>query len=258
MKGVVKESKKVLALALGAALLLAILAAVPTAYAKPITNWWIIIKDQTGRPLANEEVLVVVWNETENCALAYFKGTTDKNGKLTIKILVEYSLDDAINYPGTYNFTAAISKYGRWLLLNSTKNIPWSTLKSKFMNQTVVADHWWSLQFSAITDPDGDGNFQPLYFNTGLGEDLASFKVFWNDTRTLITEIWADSKGNAEQLFNISDTIVEFTEIGTGCFLAKMKPTELYKEVVWNLFVNKGEYTPVTVGAKTLQFDSVA
>jgi hypothetical protein len=141
-------------------------------------------------------------------------------------------------------------------LLRSEKGLTWTTLNATYINQTVTADHWWSLQFSAITDPDGDGNFQPLYFNTGLGEDLASFKVYWNDTRTLITEIGADSNGYATQLFNISDTIVEFSEIGTGCFLANMKPTELYKEVVWNLFVNKGEYTPITVGAETLKLDN--
>jgi hypothetical protein len=257
MKGVA-TSKKTLALALGTVLLLALLATAPAASAKPITNWWIQIKDQTGRPLANEEVLVVVWNETGNCALAYFKGKTDEEGKLTMKILVEYTLDDAKVYAGTYNFTAAIYKYDRWQLLNMSKGIDWTTLKSKFMNQTVVADHWWSLKFKAITDPDGDGTYEPLYFNTGLGEDLASFKVYWNDTRTLIAEIWADSSGYAKQLFNISDTIVEFTEIGPGCFLAKTKPTELYKEIVWNLFANEGEYTPVTVGAETLKFDATA
>lgn len=241
-------------------MLLALLATTPTAHAAPIKGWWMVIKDQTGRPLANEEVLAVVWNKTGNCAIAYFKGTTDKYGNLTMKILVGYSLDTAAAYPGqTFNITIAINEYGRWQLLHFNTGFDWTYLNATYINKTVTANRWWSLRFYAVTDPDGDGTFDtPLYFNTGLGEDLASFKVSWNDTRTLITEIWANKSGYAKLLFNISDTIVEFTEVGTGCFLAKMKPTVLYKEVVWNLFVNKGEYTPITVGAETLKFDPAA
>ncbi|MEM2617563.1 MAG: hypothetical protein QXL64_08540, partial [Thermofilaceae archaeon] len=129
---------------------------------------------------------------------------------------------------------------------------------SKYVNKTVIAGHWWSLKFTALTDPDGDGTFDtPLYFDTGLGEDLASFQVFWNDTREFITEIWAKSgTATAKVLFNISDTEVTFTEVGTGCFIFKFKPVVLYKEVIWNLFVNKGEYTPVKVGAEILKFNA--
>ncbi|MEM2299474.1 MAG: hypothetical protein QXW23_08115, partial [Thermofilaceae archaeon] len=255
MKGI--ASKKILTLALGAVLVAALLATAPLATAVPIKAWWIQIVDQTGRPLANEEILIAVWNETGNCAIAYFKGKTSTEGKATLTILPEYVLDTAQPYTGqTFNITIAINKYGRWLLLHTIKGLDWSTIVANYINKTVTADHWWSLRFTAYTDPDGDGTFDtPLYFDTGLGEDLASFQVFWNDTRELITEIWAKSgTATAKALFNISDTEVTFTEVGTGCFLFKFKPVVLYKEVIWNLFVNKGEYTPVRVGAEILKF----
>ncbi|MEM2475729.1 MAG: hypothetical protein QW407_07370, partial [Thermofilaceae archaeon] len=236
----------------------ALLATAPLATAAPIKVWWIQIKDQTGKPLANEEILVAVWNETKNCALAYFKGKTDGEGKATLTIIAGYPLDTGPS-AGTFNITVAINKYGRWMLLNQSTGIGWGTLVGKYVNKTVTAGHWWSLNFTALTDPDGDGTFTPLHFDTGLGEDLASFQVFWNDTREFITEIWAKSgTATAKVLFNISDTEVTFTEVGTGCFLFKFKPVVLYKEVIWNLFVNKGEYTPVKAGAEILKFNATA
>ncbi|MEM4875173.1 MAG: carboxypeptidase-like regulatory domain-containing protein, partial [Thermofilaceae archaeon] len=259
MKGI--ASKKVLTLALGAVLVAALLATAPLATAVPIEVWWIQVVDQTGRPFANEEILVAVWNETGNCAIAYFKGKADAEGKATLTILPEYVLDTEQPYTDqTFNITIAINKYGRWLLLHTKTGLTWSDLVADYINKTVTADHWWSLRFTAYTDPDGDGTFDtPLYFSTGLGEDLASFQVFWNDTRVFITEIWAESgTATAKALFNISDTEVTFTEVDLGCFIFQFKPVVLYKEVIWNLFVNEGEYTPVKVGAEILKFDATA
>ncbi|MCC6050845.1 MAG: hypothetical protein LM580_09065, partial [Thermofilum sp.] len=140
MKGVA-TSKKTLALALGTVLLLALLATAPAASAKPITCWWIQIKDQTGTPLAGKTVFVVVWNETGNYIQAYFSGTTDKNGNVTLA--VPYTIDTAKTYAGTYNITIIIKEYDRWQLLYTAKNIDWTTFNQTYINKTITADHWW-------------------------------------------------------------------------------------------------------------------
>ncbi|MCS7104652.1 MAG: hypothetical protein NZ954_03710 [Thermofilaceae archaeon] len=257
MKGASYKGRKVLALALGAALVVALLATLPTVSAAPIIKRWTMrLVDQTGRRLANEEVLVAVWNETGKCAIAYFKGTTDKDGNLTLSIIAGTPLDFAGPYAGqTFNVTVAINKYGRWMLLNQSIGLTWSALMTRYLNKTIVAGHWWSLNFNAVTDVDGDGFDDPLYFSTGLGEDLASFVVFWNDTRVLITEIFAKTGTNtAKDLLNISDTLLDVSEVGTGCFLFRRRPLALYKEVVWNLFENVGEFKRVKVGAEILRF----
>ncbi len=257
-----REAARFVALALGLVLALAALAPIPTAQAeayKPIKAWWIQIQDQSGTLLANEEVLIAVWNETANCALAYFKGKTDATGTAYLTILVTYPIYSDYTHTGTYNITIAINRYGRWQLLHWNKNLKWSDFVQKYVNKTVTADHWWSLKFRALTDPDGDGKFDtPLYFSTGLGEDVALFRVYWNDTRVLITEIEGGKDGYAKALFNVSDTILEPVEVGRGCFIFKSKPTELYKEVYWKLFVNPGEYNIIKVGMETLGFDPTA
>ena len=253
-------------LALGVLVAVALLAVapVPTASADPIQSMWMILEDPTGRPFANETVIVAIWNETGNCAIAYFKGTTDENGNLTLTKLVAYDIykPDQKSYPGTtYNITIAIKKYGRWLLLTWNKSVDWTYLVNHYINKTVRADHWWILNFSAWTDPDRDDTFDtPLYFKDSEfsgKEDLASFRIYWNDTRELITEIWAESGTNvAEELFNISDIEVEVTETvpESGCFVFTFKNVTLYKEVYWNLFENPNEYKKVLVGKELLNF----
>ena len=158
MKGVA-TSKKTLALALGT-VLLALLAVAPAAYAAPIKCWWIQIKDQTGMPLAGKTVFVVVWNETGNYIQAYFSGTTDQDGKVTLA--VPYTIDTAETYAGRYNITIIIKEYDRWQLLYTAKDIDWTTFNQTYINKTITADHWWSLKFKAVTDPDGDGNFDEV------------------------------------------------------------------------------------------------
>ena len=253
-------------LALGVLVAVALLAVVPvpTASAEPIHNMWMILVDPTGRPFANEEVIVAIWNETANCAIAYYKGTTDSDGNLTLTKLVAYDIYTPAQNPYTgteYNITIAIKKYGRWLLLTWAKHISWTDLVNTYINQTVTADHWWILNFSAWTDPDRDGTFDtPLYFSDAEfsgKEDLASFRIYWNDTRELITEIWADSGSNvAKELFNISDIELEVTETvpESGCFVFTAKNVTLYKEVYWNLFENPGTFKKVLVGKELLNF----
>ncbi|MBM1155074.1 hypothetical protein DRN94_004285, partial [archaeon] len=253
-------------MALGVLVAVALLAVmpVPTASADPIHNMWMVLVDSTGTPFANEEVIVAIWNETANCAIAYFKGTTDSSGNLTLVKLVAYDIYTPAQktYPGTkYNITIGIKKYGRWLLLTWAKGIDWPTLISSYINTTVTADHWWILNFSAWTDPDRDGVLDPLYYkdevNGIVKEDLASFRIYWNDTRELITEIWAKSGTNvAEKLFNISDIELTVTETipESGCFVFKAKNVTLYKEVYWNLFENPNEYKKVLVGKELLNF----
>ncbi|RLF10013.1 MAG: hypothetical protein DRJ98_07075, partial [Thermoprotei archaeon] len=256
---------RILTVVISAMLIAALIALLPlpTATADPIEVWKITIVDPTGIPFAEESILAVVWNETANCAIAYFKGTTDSDGNFTMEILVDYTLytPDEYVHPGTYNITIAIEKYGRWMLLHWASGLDWTTLFNTYVNQTVTADHWWILNFSAWTDPDLNGVFDtPLYFKDPEApdkEDLASFRIYWNDTRELIEEIWAAEETNvAEKLFNISDTELEIEEIGPGCFIFTAKNVTLYKEVYWNLYENPEEFKKVLVGKEILAFNS--
>jgi hypothetical protein len=262
MKGVA-TSKKTLALALGTALLLALLAVAPTAYAGEIKASIVTIKDQTNRPLAGEEVRIVAWNQSGNFILAYAWGKTDDKGRIALSFVKTLykpaQVPRADDY--LYNYTIIIRKYGRWMLLKSEKDINYTVLYKRLLeNATVTADRWWSLRFTALTDPDGDGTFdRPLYFDKAIGADVASFKVFWNDTREPIFEVPMKDvdapTATAKILFNVSDTVVTVKDVGVGFVITKYTPAVLYKEVYWNLFVNPSEYLTITVGAEILKFN---
>ncbi len=260
MKGEAYRSK-VLVLALGTLIALAALTLLaPTAQAQPqyYKAIYMELVDWSGRPFANERVRVVVWNSTtiENgkypggYPLAYFDGTTDKDGRLylTLTGITPIPIDVNEVYAGTtYNVTIAIQKYGRWFLLRQEAKITFAALNGTYFNKTVVADRWWSFNFSAIDYLYGGG----LYSETIFGGEYASFKVFLGGT--LLTEIWADKNGVAKQLFNISDTEVTFKAPRTGWFLIASKSNVmLTKEVYWNLLKNKKEVVPVRVGKDRL------
>ncbi|RLF01351.1 MAG: hypothetical protein DRJ64_10740, partial [Thermoprotei archaeon] len=219
-----------------------------------------------GEPLANEQILAVIWNVTGNCAMAYFEGTTDDDGEFTYTILQEGSVIPVDTSGSWYNVTILIYKYGKWMLLNWTKDfnatlggIDWDTLLNGYMNATIYAGHWHSLNFTAMTDLDGDGDFEtPLFFEDPENsdkEDIAHFKVYWNESRD--EPIWeSDANGGsdlahssvAKELFNISDAVVEVSEDHECLLVEDVKNVTLYKETYWKLWKNPEETLDVLVG----------
>ncbi|MCD6562435.1 MAG: carboxypeptidase regulatory-like domain-containing protein [Thermoproteales archaeon] len=224
-----------------------------------------------GEPMANERIIAVIWNETGNCAMAYFDGYTDENGEFNYTVLQEGGVIPEDTSGSEYNATILIYKYGRWMLLNWSKDldpdgIDWDTLKNGYLNATIVAGHWHALNFTAMTDLEGDGIFEtPLFFEDPENsdkEDIAHFKIYWNDTMELIWEVDAFGgedyahRSVAKQLFNISDTEVKFSESGlAGCYvIEEVKNVTLYKETYWKLYKNPGETLDVLVGKDLLEW----
>ncbi|MCI4408509.1 MAG: hypothetical protein JHC26_05410, partial [Thermofilum sp.] len=74
---------------LGIIALVAIFALALQAYAAPnfpAKSAWNVLQYPNGKAFAGQNVIIVYFNETGNCILAYAVGTTDSNGNITLSI----------------------------------------------------------------------------------------------------------------------------------------------------------------------------
>ncbi len=251
--------------------------AAATSFPSPhVHGWWIKLEDLDGLAINSvnypevDEVLIMVWNESQNCLIAYYKGPTTDDGNYTLTLVNKTKVVDWITAPtaGTYNVTILLKAYNRWMLFNwsddiNSAGITASQLES-YYNETVTSWHWWRLNFTAVTNIQDPFTFNyTLYFEIPeSGEkDIAHFKVYWGDTLDeLLWEIDAVGDGTlnatAKRTFNISDTWVEISPTGLeGCFhIDALHNVTLRKEVYWKLYKNPGETLNIKVGDALLEF----
>ena len=269
-------SRKYLLVALVIAVALALTISQPTlaapgdVYAR---HAWIIINKPDGTPFSGETLTVVIFNETGNCILAAGKVTAAENtdGNITLTIFDEIHHAIVEPWPGTtYNISIFWDKYDRtFLLFTNTTTIDSShPFFPAFINQTVVAEHYWEVWFRAMTDLNQDGDYEtPLVFkDVELGIwDLPYFKVFDED-HNLIWEAEGNQSlplaGGAEAYavkpFQAGTIVVELSQTRRGTPLClhidNMYNFTIYKETYWRINENSGTL-PVKVGEEELIFN---
>ncbi|MGC8987101.1 hypothetical protein, partial [Infirmifilum sp.] len=103
------------------ALAILALALTTTAQAAPVTSAYVQLLTPWGKPFANQNVIIVVFNETGNCIIAYAQGTTDAKGKINLQIASKIPILTETKYKGSYNISVFWQAYGKTFLLNTTR-----------------------------------------------------------------------------------------------------------------------------------------
>ena len=143
---------------LGIIALVAILALALQAYAAPSLpahRAWNVLQYPNGNNFAGQNVIIVYFNETGNCILAYAVGTTDSNGNITLTIAQPGGVINTPN-PGTsYNMSIFWQVYGKtfWVFTNKTTvdaSHPNGTLS--LLNETIQLTNMWNFTFQALTN----------------------------------------------------------------------------------------------------------
>ncbi|MGB9786346.1 MAG: hypothetical protein ACPLRJ_03590, partial [Infirmifilum uzonense] len=159
------------------ALAILALALTTTAQAAPVTSAYEQLVTPWGTPFANQNVIIVVFNETGNCIIAYAQGTTDATGKINLQIASKIPIDTSQTYSGTYNVSVFWQAYGKTFLLNTTRYTITSFNVSSIRNPTIKLTYLWNFSFRALTTVNGTQ--VPLYYRDPESgrEDKAFFEV---------------------------------------------------------------------------------
>ncbi|QOJ79598.1 carboxypeptidase regulatory-like domain-containing protein [Infirmifilum lucidum] len=237
----------VLALAILALALAYTAQAVPvnpnTQYEKLQTPW--------GTPFANQNVIIVIFNETGNCLIAYAQGTTDANGKILLKITSPTPLDTG--QTGKFNISVFWLAYGKTFLVNTTRYT--STTVGNLFNQTIKLTYLWNFSFQALTNIAGQD--VPLYYKDPESgrEDKAYFEVRLDPNGPIVFSDYGDSGGKTAKTFLVGAIQVDIKPtLAPNCYhIESYWNTTFYKDIYWML---TGGPTPlkVKVGSETLNF----
>ncbi|MHB9303195.1 carboxypeptidase-like regulatory domain-containing protein [Thermofilum pendens] len=246
---------------LGILAVLAILALAANTYAYPVKSAYNILQLPNGQPFANQQVIIVYFNETGNCILAYAIGTTDSTGKITLTIAQPGGV---INQPtsGTYNMSVFWQAYGRTFLLYTTGSGQSGNTVLGLLNSTITLNYIWNFTFQAVTMINGQT--VPLYFQDpedATRADVAYFEVYlYGKTGAPIFTSVGDSQGKSQGwvLVPIYEVNIKPT-LSPQCYhIEKQWNVALYKEVYWLLDQGQGQKLKVLVGKEnvTLSYDS--
>ncbi len=254
----------VLAIAIVAVMALAFAS---TAYAWPATKSTINLKTPWGENFANQKIIISIFNESKNCVMAYFEGTTDGHGNATLT-LIPTPLPQPTS--GTYNISIFWQKYGYTFLIYSAKGLSPTDISNILSNSSITLQYLWQIDFRAVTNIDGKWD-TPLAFQdpeTGTW-DLAYFKVYISpkglpgtlpkdkDEATLIWEAAGDKNGYAKENFTIGNIMVDISESTQGCYhIDKLYNFTLFKEVFWQISSPQGTEIKVKVGYERLAFNT--
>ncbi|MEZ0345976.1 MAG: hypothetical protein ABWK01_05450, partial [Infirmifilum sp.] len=239
------------------ALAIIALALAHTAQAAPITKVNFTLNLPDGTPFANQQVIIVVFNETGNCILAHAIGTTDSNGFIKGTIDQPGGAINPANSGTYYNISVFWQAYGRTFLANTTVHIDSNTFNNLFNQPTITVNLGllWKLKFQAMTNVAGQD--VPLYFKDPESgrEDIAYFDVwFYSKSGAPVFSSPADSTATSTKSF-LAPTVevnIKPTTSPTCYHIEKAWNVTLYKEVSWLLNTNPGQPLKVLVGRENV------
>ncbi|MEM0207993.1 MAG: hypothetical protein QW360_00180, partial [Thermofilum sp.] len=162
---------------LGIIALVAILALTLQAYAAPTFpahRAWNVLQYPNGQPFENQNVIIVYFNETGNCLLAYAVGTTNSAGNITLTIAQPGGVINTPNTGTSYNMSVFWQVYGKTFLVYKTH-----TNALNLLNSTIQLTNMMNFTFQALTTIGGQQ--VPLYFadpEVSGRKDIAYFQVY--------------------------------------------------------------------------------
>jgi hypothetical protein len=245
---------------LGIIALVAILALALQAYAAPTFpahRAWNVLQYPNGQPFKNQNVIIVYFNETGNCLLAYAVGTTNSAGNITLTIAQPGGVINTPN-PGTnYNMSVFWQVYGKTFLVYSTR-----TNALNLLNSTIRLQNMWNFTFQALTNIGGTD--VPLYFEDPedpTRADIAYFKVWlYKPSGSPIFEAPGNDAAISQGWIVVPTLEVNIKPTLTpNCYhIERSWPVSLYKEVYWLLDQGGGQKLSVLVGKEnvTLSYDT--
>jgi len=241
---------------LGIIALVAILELALQAYAAPTFpahRAWNVLQYPNGKAFAGQNVIIVYFNETGNCLLAYAVGTTDSIGNITLTIAQP---GGAINTPNTgtsYNMSVFWRVYGKTFLVYSTR-----TNALNLLNSTIQLTNMMNFTFQALTTIGGQE--VPLYFadpEVSGRKDIPYFQVYlYNQNGPQLLAVEGDN--NAISKGSVVVPLVEVNikpTLAPNCYhIESTKNVALYKEVYWLLDQGGGQKLKIMVGKENVTF----
>ncbi|MGC9108626.1 MAG: hypothetical protein ACP5IE_10625, partial [Infirmifilum sp.] len=169
------------------------------------TSAWEQLQTPWGKPFANQNVIIVVFNQTKggNCIIAYAQGTTDATGKINLQITSKTPIDTSKSYSGIYNVSVFWQAYGKTFLLNTTIYNTTSFSFSNIFNKTINLIYLWNFSFRALTKVNGTE--VPLYYRDPESgrEDKAFFEVRLDPNGPIVFSDYGDENGTTTKTFLI-------------------------------------------------------
>ncbi|MGC9096486.1 MAG: carboxypeptidase regulatory-like domain-containing protein [Infirmifilum sp.] len=237
------------------ALAILALALTTTAQAAPVTSAYEKLVTPWGKPFANQNVIIVVFNETGNCIIAYGQGTTDATGKINLQIASKIPIDTSKLYSGTYNVSVFWQAYGKTFLLNTTRYTITSFNVSSIRNPTIKLTYLWNFSFRALTTVSGAQ--VPLYYRDPESgrEDKAFFEVRLDPNGPIVFSDYGDANGNTTKTFLIGAIQVNIKPTLTpNCYhIESYWNTTFYKDIYW-MMTGGSSPLKVKVGSEKLNF----
>ncbi|UNQ72797.1 carboxypeptidase-like regulatory domain-containing protein [Infirmifilum sp. NZ] len=237
-----------------------------TAQAKPVKAAVVQLVTPWGTPFANQEVTIVVFNETQraNCIIAYARGVTNGTGHITVNVVSPTPLEANKIYYGTYNASVFWHAYGTTFLLNSTKlditeGLNASSFVSGLNGSAVVLGYLYNFTFQALTSIGGQD--YPLYYKdpeSGL-TNPAYFEVRLSKDGPIIFYSYGDSHALSKPFLIGAIQVDIKPTLAPNCLhIEKMWNTTLYKDIYWEIKYTSGNGQvasfKVKVGSETLNF----
>jgi hypothetical protein len=247
---------------LGIIALVAILALALQAYAAPIKSAYNILKypdNQTS--FAGQNVIIVYFNKTGNCILAYAVGTTDSNGKITLTIAQPGGVINTPKNGTSYNMSVFWQVYGKTFLVFTNETTVDSSHRNGslyWLNKTIPLTNMMNFTFQANTTIGGKE--VPLYFadpEVSGRKDIAYFQVYlYNKNGPQLLAVEGDN--NAISKGSVVVPLVEVNikpTLAPNCYhIESQKNVTLYKEVYWLLDQGGGQKLKIMVGKENVTF----
>ncbi|AJB41157.1 hypothetical protein TCARB_0079 [Thermofilum adornatum 1505] len=243
---------------LGIIALVAILALTLQAYAAPTFpahRAWNVLQYPNGQPFKNQNVIIVYFNETGNCLLAYAVGTTNSAGNITLTIAQPGGVINTPNTGTSYNMSVFWQVYGngKTFLVYSTR-----TNALNLLNSTIQLTNMMNFTFQALTTIGGQQ--VPLYFadpEVSGRKDIAYFQVYlYNKNGPQLLAVEGDN--NAISKGSVVVPLVEVNikpTLTPNCYhIESQKNVALYKEVYWLLDQGGGQKLKIMVGKENVTF----
>ncbi|WP_288007735.1 carboxypeptidase-like regulatory domain-containing protein, partial [Thermofilum sp.] len=261
---------------LGIIALVAILALALQAYAQPqypqlpAHRAWNVLQYPNGKAFAGQNVIIVYFNETGNCILAYAVGTTDSKGNITLTIAQPGGVINAPKNNTSYNMSVFWQVYGKTFLVYSiqTQNITtylnpdgtfnFTKAALNLLNHTITLTNMMNFTFQANTTIAGKN--YTLYFKdpeSSGREDIAYFQVYlYNKNGPQLLAVEGDN--NAISKGSVVVPLVEVNikpTLTPNCYrIESQKNVTLYKEVYWLLDQGGGQKQKIMVGKENVTF----
>ncbi|MEM0039344.1 MAG: carboxypeptidase-like regulatory domain-containing protein [Thermofilum sp.] len=241
---------------LGIIALVAILALTLQAYAAPTFpahRAWNVLQYPNGQPFENQNVIIVYFNETGNCLLAYAVGTTNSAGNITLTIAQPGGVINTPNTGTSYNMSVFWQVYGKTFLVYSTR-----TNALNLLNSTIQLTNMMNFTFQALTTIGGQQ--VPLYFadpEVSGRKDIAYFQVYLynkNGPQLLAVEGDNNAISNGSVVVPLVEVNIKPTLTPNCYHIESQKNVALYKEVYWLLDQGGGQKLKIMVGKENVTF----